>query len=591
MTLEIAVLFFIIIVMVLLMASEKLSPDTLSISLMMVLIVGGFVSPAEGLAGFSNQATITILILMMLTVGLETTGVITAIGKRIKVLLIGEEWKTLTILMLIVGTCSAFISTTAVVIVFMRILIKLSKTLPTSLSRLLMPLSFAGILGGSCTLLGTSTNLLVSSIAKDAGLAPFGVFEFLSIGAFLFVAGVLYMVFIGRFLIPNRKKNEELGEEYHITDYLSELVVSSQSNLVDQRVDATDFFTDEAIDLIEIKRSNDVIFPDELQVFKANDVLLVKCSVEKLAKIREKGNLTLASHQSSMNDERLNTSDMTLCEVFIKPNSKLVGKYIDKVEIKRLYNAIPLAIKKNSNYYSSNFESLKIDAGDTLLMEVGRLNFKNFYNRPDLVVLQEHEALAAKSNKRYLAAFITIMVILTAALHILPILQSALLGCVAMILSGCMDLQRAYRRIDWGIFILLAGIIPLGTAMENTGASQLIADTFLKTFGHVSPSILVAVLFLITMLLSAVISNNAAAILFAPIAISIALDLNLDPRPLLLTIMLAANMSFMSPIGYQTNTLIYNVGEYRFVDFFRVGGLLSIIIWLLVSLIIPYLYF
>lgn len=591
MTLEITFLFGIIVTMIVLMALEKLSPDTLSFVVMVTLITGGFVSLEEGLSGFSNQATITVLVLMVLTVGLETTGVITEIGTRLKHLLIAKEWKTLTILMLIVGVCSAFISTTAVVIVFMRILIKLSKSLPANLSRLLMPLSFAGILGGSCTLLGTSTNLLVNSIANDAGLKEFGIFDFAHIGVVVFVVSTIYIVLVGRHLIPKRKKDVDLSDEYHVQEYLTELVVSGDSNLIGKRAEESDIFQDEEIDLIEIKRDNVVVFPDQLQMFRANDVLLVKCKLEKLASIRKKGKLSLVSHPGKMNDDRLNTEDMTLCEVLVRPNSKLVGKHIDKDEIKRLYNAIPLAIKKNSRLYSFGFDHLKIDAGDTLLMEVGRTNFKNFYNRPDIVVLQEHEALAARSNKRNLAAIIVLAVILVAALNLLSILQSALLGCVVMILSGCLDLQRAYRRVDWNVFFLLAGVIPLGIAMENTGASQLIASLFLDVYSGVSPRVLVSILFLVTMLLSSVISNNATAILFAPIAISIALNLNLDPRPLLLTIMFGANMSFMSPIGYQTNTLIYSVGQYRFVDFLKVGGLLSLIIWILITVLIPFFYF
>lgn len=592
MTLEIALLFGIIITMVIIMALEKLPTDTLAVTVMVVLMLGGFVSPSEGIAGMSNPAVVTILSLMILTVGLETTGVITAIGKRLKKLLNEKEWKTLLILLVIVGTCSALISTTAVVIVFMRILIKLSKKIPLNLSRFLMPLSFAGILGGSCTLLGTSTNLLVSSIAQDHGLPEFGVFEFSHIGVVFFFIGIIYIVFVGRFLIPNRNKDEnDLTQEYAIQDYLAEIIVKEKSNFVGKRIDETPFFKDEEIDLIEIKRKgNGPHFPNEIESIQEGDILLVKGSIEKLADIRRANNLTLLSRQSTKDESRMNTEDMTLCEVIVKPNSRLVGKSLNKVSIKRDYDAIPLAVKKNRRYYRSELEDLAIEAGDTLLMEVGKANFKQFYNRPEFIVLQEHEELAAKTSKRFLAASIMAIVILLAAFNILTILVSALAGCVAMFLTGCLELQKAYRRVDWNVFFLLAGVIPLGTAMNNTGASELIATTFVDWFGTVSLRMLVAILYLSTTLLSAVISNNATAILFAPIVISIALNLNIDPRPLLLTVMFAANMSFMSPIGYQTNTLVYSVGHYRFGDFLKVGGLLSILIWILAIWLIPFFY-
>lgn len=591
MTIQILILFVLIFGMIVTIATEKISPDTLSVIIMVILIIGGFVTPAEGLAGFSNQANITILMLMILTVGLETTGVITAMGKRLKSLLIGKEWKTLTCLMLIAGLGSAFISTTAIVIVFMRVLLKLSNELPTNLSRLLMPLSFAGILGGSCTLLGTSTNLLVSSMAKDAGLQPFNVFEFTYLGAILFVAGVLYMLILGKKLLPSKSKEQNLYDEYNVQKYLTNLVITEGSDLIGKRIKETEFFDHGEVDLIRIKRGDELVFPDELRKFRVNDILLLKCNVEKLASIREAENLKLVPYKSAVSEEQMGDQDMTLCEVFIKSNSKLVGKYIDKIEIKRLYDAIPLAIKKSATYYTEDFESLKIDTGDILLMEISRTNFRNFYNRSDIIVLQEHEELAAKSKKRYLAAGIVFGVVLLSACNIVPILQSALLGCVCMVLSGCLDLQKAYRRIDWSVFFLLAGIIPLGTAMQNTGASQLIADTCLYLFESVSPRVLVSALCCATMLLSAIISNNATAILLVPIALSISVNLNIDPRPLLITIMLAANMSFLSPIGYQTNTLVYTVGKYHFTDFVKVGGLLSLLIWVLISLLVPYFYF
>lgn len=592
MTLEIALLFIIIIGMIVAMASEKLSVDTIAFIIMVLLILGGFVSPAEGIAGLSNEATVTILSLMILTVGLETTGVVTSVGKRLKKLLDQKEKKTLAYLMAVSGSFSAFVSSTAIVIVFMRILVKFSKDIPTNLSRLLLPLSFACILGGSCTLLGTSTNLIVSSLAKDAGLKAFGVFEFTHIGVVFFATGIIYMVIFGRHMIPNRKrKSIELTEEYEIQDYLTEVQIASDSNLIGKRVDQTPLFKEEDLDLVEILRDGIRLFPNESEILFEGDILLVKGSVEKITSLRRRSDLLLVVKQSDMDDERMNTREMKLCEVIVKPNSRLIGKSLDKVTLKREYDAIPLAVKKNRKYYPSEFEELQIEAWDTVLMEVGLANFKQFYNLSEFIVLQEFEEYALKTDKRYLAAGIVAVVIALAAFNVVSILVSALSGCVAMFLTGCLDLQRAYRRVDWSVYFLIAGVIPLGTAMENTGASQLIAETFINFFEDASPRILVAALYGVTTLLSSVLSNNATAILFAPIAISIGQHLGIDARPLLLTIMFAANMSFMSPIGYQTNTLVYGVGEYRFIDFFKVGGVLSLLIWVLSVLLIPWYYF
>ena len=593
MTVEIALLFALIIAMVVIMALEIVPSDTLALTVMVILIVCGFVSPEEGIAGMGNPAVVTILSLMILTVGLETTGVINIIGNRLKRHLKKREWKTLLILLVIVGGCSAFISTTAVVIVFVRILMKLSKSIPHNLSRFLMPLSFAGILGGSCTLFGTSTNLLVSSIAEEYGLKPFSIFEFAPIGAIFFVIGLIYIVIVGRFLLPNRKESgSDLTKEYKLQGYLTEVVIEGDSNLIGQRIDETAIFKEEEIDILEIKRADShTYFPKEIETFQEGDILFIKGSVEKVASLRQTSGLSLLPTQSNKDEARMNTEGMTLCEVIVKANSRLVGKPLSKVALKRDYNAIPLAVKKSRRYYHSDLKEIIIKPGDILLMEVGRANFKQFYNRPEFVVLQEHEDLAAKTSKRYLAAFIMAMVIVLPTLGVFSILESSLLGCIAMFLTGCLELQRAYRRVDWSVFFLLAGVIPLGVAMDNTGASVLIAETFVDWFGGASPRILVGLLYLSATLLSAVISNNATAILFAPIVISIAMNLNIDPRPLLITIMFASNMSFISPIGYQTNAIVYRVGHYRFGDFFRVGGILSILLWALAIWLIPMFYF
>ena len=578
--------------MVVLLAIEIISADTIAFLVMVTLIVSGFVSPEEGISGLSNSAAVTVLALMILTVGLESTGAINALGKRIKPLFKQKQWVTILMIMLIVGMCSAFIATTAVVIVFLRITVQLSKRMPGSLSKLLMPLSFAGIMGGSCTLMGTSTNLLVSSIAVSYGLPKFGIFEFSILGLIFFAGGLIYMVLIGRFLIPNRTQENELTNQYEIQDYLTEVRILEDSKLIGKRLLETAIFNDDEIDVLEIKRGVDFsFFPNKRDFIRKDDILLVKGSVELITELRAMDNVELLSRSDEFADKELTSKDMTLCEVIIRPNSRLLGKSLNKETLLQNYSAVPLAVKKRRKYYISQLDEIDIEPGDTVLMEVANNQFKRFYNMPEFIVLQEHENMANKAGKRYIAAVIVAAVILLAALNILPIMVSALAGCGAMLVTGCLNFQTAYRQVDWSVYILLAGVIPLGIAMDNTGASKLIANTFIDLFGRVSPRMLVSVLFIFTSFLSTVISNNATAILIAPIAISIAMHLQLDPRPLLFTVMFAANTSYASPIGYQTNTLIYGPGEYRFFDFFKVGGLLTLIVWGLATIFIPMLYF
>ena len=574
-----------------LMVLEKMPADTLSLIVMCVLIVGGFVSPQEGVSGLSNPAVVTVLCLMMLTVGLESTGLINAIGRKLKTLLKGKEWKSLTILLLIVGCCSALISTTAIVIVFMRVLLRLSKKIPFKLSRYLMPLSFVGIIGGASTLIGTSTNLIVSNIATSSGIEPFGIFEITPLGVLFLCVGIIYVILVGRFMLPIKVNEEGLVREYNIGEFLTEVIVEKNSKLIGKRIEDTEIFKDQEVDILEIKHINeDFHFPKLGETFQEGDEILIKSSVEKLAEFRKSSDLAILPAPSNLDDTRMNTDDSTICEVYIKPNSPFIGKTLDKINIKRDYDAVPLAVKKKQKYYQSELGQIHINAGDTVLMDVGKSNFPNFYNRSDFIVLQEYEDLNTRDDKQFIAGAIMVIVIILATAKILPIMVSALLGCVVMLVTGCFKLQQAYRKLEWNVYFLLAGVLPLGIALDKTGASDLIAETFTSLLGSFSPQLLICVLYFVVTLCSSVISNNATAILFAPIVIAIAKKLSISPEPLLITIMFAANMSFITPLGYQTNTLVYGVGNYKFKDFVKVGGLLSLIIWILASILIPYIY-
>jgi len=590
MTVEILVLFVIILIMMVLMMTEKLSADTLSIIVMCTLIVGGFVSPEEGVSGLSNPAVVTVLCLMILTVGLESTGLINKIGNLLKNLLKGKEWKSMFILLLIVSVCSAMISTTAIVIVFMRILLRLSKKMPFKLARYLMPLSFVGIMGGASTLIGTSTNLIVSEMAKNDGLEPFGIFEITPLGIIITIIGITYLILVGRFMLPKTEPNG-LVKDYNIEEFLTEVSINEGSELIGKRLQETDIYKDDEVHILEIKNHNENFHAPMIgEVFQEGDELLIKSSVEKLAELRKGKNLTLLVSDSEFDDNRMMNEDRTICEIYIKPSSRLIGKRLDKISFKSDYDAIPLAVKTKNKYYQFKLGEIKINQGDVILLDVGKANFESLYNKLDFIVLQQHEDINMRQDKQYLAGAIMLGVIILATLNIFPIMVSALLGCVVMLITGCLKLKDAYRKLEWNVYFLLAGVLPLGIALDKTGASDLIAEQFTASFGSLSPQFLICVLYFTVTLFSSVISNNATAILFTPIAIAIAGKLAISPEPLLITIMFAANMSFITPLGYQTNTLVYGVGNYRFKDFMKVGGLLSLIIWIVASLLIPYLY-
>lgn len=594
MTVEIALLFVFIAILMVLFAFEVLPPDLIGIVCMVSLILLGFVTPDEGIAGLSNRATVTVFALMLLSVGLEQSGVISLIGQKMQFMFRNGEWLMVLGLMLLVGFFSAFMATTAVVIVFMRMLFRMAKKIPIPMSKLLMPMSFAGILGGSCTLLGTSTNILVNAFALDYELEPIGVFEFTPIGIIFLVAGLLYILFFGRHMLPDKKQETtSLTAQYDIQDFLIELVIQPGSPLIGKRVDESVFFGSEDVDLFEIQRPGEKPhFPGEQEIFDVGEILFIKGSAERIADLTRNYGLTLPKRRARLDDTRFNTEEMRLLELIVHPNSRFIGRQLDKIRMKRELGAIPLAIKKsNKKFVRQRPGKVKIEAGDIILMEVARRNFERIYAMPEFVVLQEHEHVQELTRESILASVILIFVVGTAAFNLFPLLVSALIGCILMVVSGSLKLKTGYQNVNWSVIILLAGMIPLGTAMDNTGASQLIATQFADLFGGMSPNLIIGVLFLFTAFLSAIISNNATAILMAPIAVSVAVSLDIDPRPLLFTVMFAANTSYISPIGYQTNTLVYAAGEYSFLDFVRVGGILTLIVWLLASFAIPFFYF
>ncbi len=592
MTIEIAIVFGIILLAILFFITEWVSIDTVAFGIMVILLVTGLVTPQQGIMGFANQATITILALMFIGVGLEQSGAIAKLGQKLRPILGQKEWVTVTLLMVIVAGVSAVISTTAVVIVFLRILVDLSDRLKISISKLLIPLSFAGIIGGSCSLMGTSTNLIVNAVAQDLGVETFDLFEFSGIGALFFLAALIYMVFVGRKLLPSRKINQSLADNYLKDTFVTSVIIKPESQLIGKKVKETVFEREKDISLLEIKHSNGVRrFPSEDEEFRAGDLLLLKASLKRITGIFQSEGLEFVSRENLV-DEQLNTEETMLCEAVVRPNSRLIGNRLENLNFKRDYAAIPLAIQQKKKKIDFNRgKATRFDVGDVVLLEVSKIDFPRLYQSSDWIILQEEGQLLPKSHKQYLAMLILGAVVILSAGGFLPIMISALAGAFAMIITKCIDLQRAYRKIDWGIIFLLAGMIPLGSAMSNTGADRYLADTFISVLDDGSPQMYVAALFGFTVLMSGFVSNNATAILIAPIAIAIAASLNLDPKGFLLTVMFAANMSFFTPIGYQTNTLIFSPGNYKFRDFLLVGGILTLIVWGLATVLIPIFYF
>lgn len=599
MTLAISIVLIITVVAIFLFATELLSVDVTAFLIMVALMVVGLfvediVSPTEGISGFSNVATITVFALLVLSLGLQSTGVVNYMGYKLESLTGTSEWRITFFTLVIVGLMSAFMNNTAIVAIFLPIVNRLANFANISPSKFLMPLSFAAMIGGASTIIGTSTNILVSAIYLEHSGESFGIFEFSYLGILFFVAFLLYMMLIGQRIIPERKKKEasiSLTKEYDIQQYLMQVDIRKGSPMIGKRLADTELVKHYRVRVIElIRKEGDVWLPNQIVALREGDTLLIKANIEDLFEIQEKAGIRIKRH-ATLDDQELTSEDAILFEAVIGQNSFLVGKQIKDVDFRQLFAAIPLAVRRSGVSVGIKVSDMVIQFGDVLLMEARRRNLNQFYNSPDFIVLEKVKKPNLRKDKMLLSVVIVLGVIALAAFNLMPIVVSSLMGCALLLVTGCISIGYIYRKMDWRVIFLLAGILPLGIAVENSGLGALIAQGIIHYIGSFPPSVIIAVLFLITTLLTSFMSNNATAILLAPIAITIAEQLGLPVKPFLITVMFAASTSFLTPIGYQTNTLVYGAGQYAFMDFVKVGGLLTLLVWILATVSISYFFF
>jgi di/tricarboxylate transporter len=570
---------------------EKIAIDITSLIAMALLMLTGVLTTKEGIAGFSNDATVTILFLFLLSAGLEKTGAVNLVGKAM-IKYIGKNQKMAFVAVILVcGLISAFLNNTAVVIIFMPIVFKIAKFTNQSPSKLLMPLSFAAIMGGTLTLIGTSTNLVVNGVVVEHGYEPFGMFEVTPTGLILFITFFLYMYFIGIKLIPARRSAESLTEDYDLKDFLTEIIIQSGSPFLGKRIFDTPLVTELSLEVVEISDAKGTLWlPDDYELLEENDSVMVRGSASDIMLLKQMQGVTF-KQTFDVDDIDLKSNETALIEVVIGPNSSLARSTFKEIDFRELYEAIPLAVRRQGEIIEGRLDEIELRFGDDLLLEIKKDSFDQLKRGGDFVFTQEIEKEVIDKKKVWITSGILLMVILTSAFEILPIIQGAIIGTILMFLFKCITIREAYREVDWRIIFVLAALLPLGTALEKTGAAEMLAgymETYISGYG---PFITLFVLFAVTSIITSLMSNQATAALLSPIAISLGVQMGIDPKPLLFAVMFAASTCYLTPLGYQTNIMIYGPGNYKFVDFIKVGGLLSLISGIVVSLCLYYFYF
>ena len=593
--LDIVLVCTIVLITLVLFVSEKLRVDMIAILVMaMLMVIGvfrpGFLSPEEGISGFSNEATITIAAMFILSSGLVKTGAITTISHRLIQFGGDSELRLFMALMITAGLVSAFINNTAAVAVFLPITLTICKQHQISPSRLLIPLSYISIVGGTCTLIGTSTNILVSSMAADAGIGHFGMFELTRLGIVFFLFGLGYLVLFGKRLLPDRKPAEALTAKYQMGRYFTLLVIHKKSALVMKTPAECRLREKHDVTILEIHRGQERFLSGlrNLQLHEG-DELLVSGSIQSIMEMKSVEGLDIRS-QLKYADRDLDSDKVMLAEAIIAPSASLIGSTLRDANFRHRFGAFVLAIQKHGETIHEKIGKIRLDAGDSLLIQGPRDTVARLLENPIFLTLQELEVPPVRRHRAPLALAIIAAVVVLAGFEIVPILVSAIAGSVIMILTGCIRMREAYESIDWFVIFLLAGVIPLGIAMENTGTALFIADGILALSEGFGPFAIISVFYLLSTLFASIMSHNAAVILLVPIGLASAQEMGINAMPILMSITFAASSSLSTPFGYHTNLMVYGPGGYRFSDYLRVGIPLNVALWLLATFLIPWIW-
>jgi di/tricarboxylate transporter len=586
----------VILAAIVLFATELLSIDLVAMLIMISLVVTGVITPQQGVAGFSNAATITVAFMFVLSAALLKTGALQSVAHRLSAVFRENYRKGMVLMMLLMALISGFVNNTPVVAVFIPVVIQIAYASGQPPSKMLIPLSYASIMGGMCTLIGTSTNLLVSGIAEQSGLSGFGMFQLAPVGLPLLMVGMVFMLLIGLRILPARERDKSLSERFGMRDYLTELELLEGNELSGQRIMDSALVKELDMDIIEVGRGRQrYTLPPGDFTLQAGDLLKVRCDVAKVKALKERVKV-IDDNTLKVGDNYLGEKNTALVELVVTAGSAFANRTLKSLDFRRTFRAIPLAIRHRNEVLHDHLYQIPLVAGDVILAEVKQhyiANLKQMEADQEAPFVLLSEDTLSDFNRRQFAIVMSVIafVIIMATVGVLSIMVATILGVLALVLAGSMSMKEVYEAINWKIVFLLAGALSMGAAMNNTGLDQRIAEGLVAGLGQWGPAVVVAGLYLTTSLLTELMSNNATAALLAPIAIATAHRLDADPTPFLIAVTIAASASFMTPIGYQTNTMVYSAGDYRFRDFFRVGVGLNLLFWIVASLVIGGLYF
>jgi di/tricarboxylate transporter len=621
--LEILLLLVIITGSTTLYVTRRLPTEVTAVLTVVALAATGILSPGQAFSGFSNTATVTVAAMFVLSGGLMRTGALESITVQLARFSQGKPIRLLSILGLTIPPISAFVNNTPIVVLMVPVILSLSRRFGVRPSKLLIPVSYYAILGGTVTLLGTSTNILVATLYQRASGDTLGLFDFTPLGLLYAIIGVTYIVLFGPRLLPDRPHLADIGGLARNTTYVTEIVVSQNSKLVGQKPDRWFSLTaspgrkgtapfihrrrrigmpppliptvtksPEQPELLQISRGQEIVQSDEVGELSLapHDVLLVAGDPQSIQKLLDgtRSKLTTATQDQPQPPIRLLTEHVV--EAVVLHTSSYAGRTIGSLDFYERYGVKVMGIQHRGRQYRTTLRDLVLETGDVLLLQGERTGLRAACEAGRLLIAEGIEETMVRSQKNWLALAIMAAVVVLASFSSMPVVMLALSGALIMILTRCLRVDEALRSLDAPTLFLLAGTIPLGLAMEQTGLAQIIVSGVLQVTGHASPILFLSVFYLLTSLLTEIVSNNAVAVLLTPIALQLSLTLGIDPKPLIMAIAFGASASFMTPMGYQTNAIVMGPGGYTFKDYFKFGLPLNLLMWITATIFIPLLW-
>ena len=567
--------------------------EVVALSATTFLLLFGIITPEEAVSGFSNKAVITIGAMFIMSKALLKTGFLEVLTEKVYLFAGQKKWLTVLVFFMTVAIISGFINNTAAVAIFIPLAIYLGQLMHISPTKLLMPLSFAAIFGGTLTLIGTSTNLLVSSIMVEKGIKPFSIFEFFQLGIIFLIVGTIYNVILAKWFLPSRVVISSLTKKYHMARYLTEFKISEDSSLLGKTINQLDIEDKFDIQILMIIRDQ-VRYRYNLNTihFKKDDVILVQINIKDIISLKEKYNLLLLS-DVKMTQEELSGKNHVLVECLLPQESHLIGKTLQELDFRKKYQGFVLAVRRNTDIIREKLAKIKLRFSDTLLVMMPKGKVENFRSSPDLILLEELNIALKYEGLWWLSIIVIPLIMILTFINVISIMKASIIGAVILLIVRSLSIQDAYESINWSVIFLIASLIPIGIAIDKTGTDLLIGkliisigDLFNANMNQ-EPHLYLAILYIATVFFSAFISNNAIAVIMAPVAIAIAINLKVDPRPFMVAVCFAASNCFMTPIGYQTNLMVYGPGQYKFSDFIKAGLPLTLIFWLISVYFIP----